>query len=166
MPVVNNTTILALALSEAFDWLDQVIADLTPEQYAWQPAGSANRIDRLHAHTLSAADFWVNMMGLGKPLLWLGVAPKAGLPPNPLQVWTADTIRLEDMQAYAKDLRASALPAIEALDDSALAREMDTRYFGTQNVGYVLRLAALQLAIHTGEISATKGLQGLKGLPV
>jgi hypothetical protein len=163
---VNKSALLALSLDEAFTWLDQVVAGLTPEQYAWQPPGSANRIDRLHAHTLSAADFWVNMMALGKPLLWPEVAQNARLPGNPLKVWTADNVRLDDMHSYAKDLRAAVLPAIQSLDDRALTRELDTRYFGTRDVAYVLRLASIQLALHTGEISATKGLQGLQGLPL
>jgi hypothetical protein len=33
--------------------------------------------------------------------------------------------------------------------------------FGKREAGFVIRLAATQLAIHTGEISAAKGLQGL-----
>jgi hypothetical protein len=162
---MKNSTLLRLQLNEAFDWLDQVIADLTPEQYSWQPEGSANPISKLHAHTLSSADFWMNLMGLGKPLLWLGVAQKTGLPASFIEVWNTDTpIKLSDMREYAKDLREASL-AIEALDDAALERELDTPVFGRRDVGFVLRLAGMQMAIHTGEISAAKGLQGLQGLP-
>jgi hypothetical protein len=67
---MNNATLLALTINDAFHWLEQVVADLTPDQYAWKPEGTANPIDKLHAHTLSALDFWVNMMALGKPMLW------------------------------------------------------------------------------------------------
>jgi hypothetical protein len=162
---VKNSTLLRLQLNEAFDWLDQVIADLTPEQYSWQPEGSANPISKLHAHTLSSADFWMNLMGLGKPLLWMGVAQKTGLPANFIEVWKTDTpIKLSDMQEYAKDLREASL-AIDALDDAALERELTAPVFGRRDVGFVLRLAGMQMAIHTGEISAAKGLQGLQGLP-
>lgn len=163
---MKNATVLALGLGEAFDWLDQVVADLTAEQYAWQPPGNANRIDRLHAHTLSAADFWLNMMGLGRPMLWASVSQKAGLPGNFIEIWqSTEPIRLDDMQAYARDLREAGLTAVEALDDSALARQLHAPRFGRRDVGFVIRLAAAQLCIHTGEISATKGLQGLQGLP-
>ena len=162
---MKNSALLRLQLNEAFDWLDDVVRDLNPEQYSWQPEGSANPISKLHAHTLSSADFWMNLMGLGKPLLWMGVAQKTGLPANFIEVWKTDSpIKLGDMQEYAKDLREASL-AIEALDDAALERELTAPVFGKRDVGFVLRLAGMQMAIHTGEISAAKGLQGLQGLP-
>jgi len=162
---MKNSTMLRLQLNEAFDWLDQVIADLTPEQYSWQPEGSANPISKLHAHTLSSADFWMNLMGLQKPMLWMGVSQKLGLPGNFIEVWKTDApINLSDMQDYANGLREASL-AMDALDDAALERELSAPVFGKRNVGFVLRLAAIQMAIHTGEISAAKGLQGLQGLP-
>lgn len=163
---MKTSSVLALGIGEAFDWLDQVVSDLTPEQYAWQPPGSANRIDKLHAHTLSGLDFWMNLMGLSRPMLWPAVSQKTGLPSNFIEIWQTDQpINLSDMQAYAKDLRESGLPAVEALDDDALARSLQAPVFGKRDVGFVIRLAAAQLSIHTGEISATKGLQGLRGLP-
>ena len=162
---MKNSTMLRLQLNEAFDWLDQVIADLTPEQYSWQPEGTANPISKLHAHTLSSADFWMNLMGLQKPMLWMGVSQKLGLPSNFIEVWKADApINLSDMQDYAKSLR-EASQAIDALDDAALERELTAPVFGKRDVGFVLRLSAMQMAIHTGEISAAKGMQGLQGLP-
>jgi hypothetical protein len=162
---MKNSTMLRLQLNEALDWLDQVIVDLTPEQYSWQPDGTANSISKLHAHTLSSADFWMNLMGLQKPMLWMGVSQKLGLPGNFIEVWKTDApINLSDMQDYTKGLREASL-AIDALDDEALARELTAPVFGKRDVGFVLRLAGMQLAIHTGEISAAKGMQGLQGLP-
>ena len=69
------------------------------------------------------------------------------------------------MQEYSRDLREASL-AVEDLEDSDLEREVYAPIFGKTDVGGVIRLSATQLAIHTGEISAAKGLQGLKGLPV
>ena len=162
---MKNSTMLRMQVGEAFDWLDQVIAGLTPEQYSWQPDGSANPISKLHAHTLSSADFWMNLMGLQKPILWMGVSQRLGLPSNFIEIWKTDApINLSDMQEYAKSLR-EASAGIDALDDAALARELTAPVFGKRDVGFVLRLAAMQLAIHTGEISAAKGMQGLQGLP-
>jgi hypothetical protein len=162
---MKNSTLLRLQLNEAFDWLDQVIGDLSPEQYSWQPEGTANPISKLHAHTLSSADFWMNLMGLQKPMLWMGVSQRLGLPSNFIEVWQTDApINVSDMQDYAKGLREASL-AIDALDDAALERELTAPVFGKRDVGFVLRLSAMQMAIHTGEISAAKGLQGLQGLP-
>jgi len=162
---MKNSMMLRMQVGEAFDWLDQVISDLSPEQYSWQPEGTANPISKLHAHTLSSADFWMNLMGLQKPMLWMGVSQKLGLPGNFIEVWKTDApINLSDMQEYAKSLR-EASAAIDPLDDAALERELTAPVFGRRDVGFVLRLAAMQMAIHTGEISAAKGMQGLQGLP-
>jgi hypothetical protein len=162
---MKNTTMLRLQLNETLDWLDQVVEDLTPEQYAWKPEGSANPISELHAHTLCSADFWMNLMGLQKPMVWMGISDKLGLPSNWIQIWgTTTPINLEDMQDYSRSLR-EASAAIEDLSDEDLAREVPAPMFGKRDASFVLRLASMQLAIHTGEISAAKGLQGLKGLP-
>src|SRR6266542_2736979 len=159
---MKNSAMLRMQLGEALDWLDDVVRDLTPEQYSLKPEGTANAISKLHAHTLSSADFWMNLMGLQKPMLWMGVSQKLGLPSNFIEVWQTEApINLSDMQQYAKDLREASL-AIDALDDAALTREMTAPVFGKRDVGFVLRLAAMQMAIHTGEISAAKGMQGLQ----
>ena len=163
---MKNSTVLRMHISEAFDWLDQVVADLTPEQYAWQPEGSANPISKLHAHTLTSADFWMNLMGLRRPMLWTEVSGKLGLPSNWIELWgTEEPIKLSDMQDYSRRLREEGLPAVEALEDEVLEREITVPVFGERDVGFVFRLAGTQVAIHTGEISAAKGLQGLQGLP-
>ena len=107
----------------------------------------------------------MNLMGLQKPMLWMGVSQKLGLPSNFIEVWNTEApINQGDMQEYAKSLR-EASGAIDELDDAALERELTAPVFGKRNVGFVLRLAAMQMAIHTGEISAAKGMQGLQGLP-
>jgi uncharacterized damage-inducible protein DinB len=163
---MKNATILRMHLEEAFTWLDQVVADLTPEQYTFQPEGTANSIAKLHAHTLTSADFWMNLMALQKPMIWQEESQKLGLPSNMMEVWKTEApINLGDMQAYSQRLRDEGLPAVEALDDAALEREVMAPVFGKRDVGFVIRLAGTQVALHTGEISAAKGLQGLQGLP-
>jgi DinB superfamily len=162
---MKNSKLLALGISDSFDWLDQVVNDLTPEQYAYQPAGSANPISKLHAHTLSSADFWMKMMGLQRPMMWMTFSEKAGLPSNWIEIWKFDgEMKLEAMNEYEKLLRG-CLPDVEALDDAALERKLSAPVFGRRDVAFVLRLSGTQLALHTGEISAAKGLQGLQGLP-
>jgi len=80
-------------------------------------------------------------------------------------VWHGNApINLTDMQDYSQRLR-DASSAVEALEDADLERVVMAPVFGKRDVGFAIRLAGTQLAIHTGEISATKGLQGLQGLP-
>ena len=47
-----------------------------------------------------------------------------------------------------------------------LDSEVDTRFLGTQSVGWMLTFITYHTLIHTGEIAAVKGMQGLKGLPI
>jgi len=163
---MKNSTLLRLQLDEAFTWLDQVMDNLSEDQYTWQPEGTANPISKLHAHTLSSADCWMNLVALRRPMLWTDVSQRCGLPSNWMGIWTTEArISMRDMQEYSRNLRATGLPAVEALEDVDLEREVEAPVLGRRDVGFVIRLAGTQLAIHTGEISAAKGLQGLQGLP-
>lgn len=163
---MNAAAMLSLQLDEAFDLLGQVIGDIEQAQYEWQPPGNANAVSKLHVHTLTSVDVWANAMALRAPVLWPEIAEKTGLPRNALKIWETTTpIPLAEISDYAARLRAVTVPAIAALTDAFLDEPRDLPFFGTRDVAYALRLAALQLATHTGEISATKGLQGLKGLP-
>lgn len=162
---MNNSKLLALGISDSFDWLDQVVTGMTPDQYTYQPSGTTNPIDKLHAHTLASADFWMNLMAMGKPMVWMTFSQKAGLPSNWIEIWKHDgAIQIADMQEYATLLRG-CLADVEALDEAALERQLTAPFFGKRDVSFVLRLSGTQLALHTGEISAAKGLQGLQGLP-
>jgi hypothetical protein len=157
---------LSLQLDEAFDLLEQVIGDITQDQYAWQPPGTANAVSKLHVHTLTSVDVWANAMALRTPVLWPEVAKQTGLPGNALKIWgTESPIDLGAICQYGRSLRSTTVPAIAALTDAVLDEPRDLPFFGKRDVAYALRLAALQLATHTGEISAAKGLQGLTGLP-
>jgi hypothetical protein len=42
---------------------------------------------------------------------------------------------------------------------------LDTRILGVKSVGWVLQFVGMHMSSHAGEISAIKGMQGLKGLP-
>jgi hypothetical protein len=157
---------LSLQLDEAFDLLGQVVGGIEQAQYEWQPPGNANAVSKLHVHTLTSVDVWVNAMALRMPVLWPEIAQKTGLPGNAMKIWeTATPIPLAEISDYAARLRAITVPAVAELTDPILEDPRDLPFFGKRDVAYALRLAALQLATHTGEISATKGLQGLKGLP-
>lgn len=163
---MNASTVLSLSLSEAFDLLKRVVEGMTAEQYAWQPPGTGNAVSKLHAHTLTSADFWMNVMALGADPLWPAVAAETGLPKNAIKIWESELpIERSAMARYADDLCAAPVIAVSKLSEDELRREMDTPFFGRRDVAFVLRLAAQQLSLHTGEISAAKGMQGLQGLP-
>jgi hypothetical protein len=57
---------------------------------------------------------------------------------------------------------------VASLDDEALAKPLDLSMvgLGMQTMGYLLGGLVLNTHLHTGEISAIKGFQGLKGYPI
>ena len=150
----------------ALDFLNTCVQGMDEAQYNWKPAGTCNPICKLHAHALSAVDFFITSTLQGQKTSWPQIASQVGLPTNAREIWQSDaTVSPSAMQEYAKSLRESVISYINTLSDEDLNREIDTRFAGTQTFGWVLQLVGSHTAAHAGEISAVKGMQGLKGLP-
>ncbi len=99
-------------------------------------------------------------------MIWPAFASKHGLPPNPMEIWGhSATISGAAMKEYAEQVQKVTLDYIGTLSDADLDRQVDTQFFGMQNVAYLLQLAAMHAAGHAGDLAAVKGSQGLKGLP-
>lgn len=151
----------------ALDFLATCAKDMDETQYNWKPEGKCNPAAKLHAHALSAADFFVTTMLKGDSTKWPEFAPKTGLPANAMEIWGSDaTVSPDVMNDYANAIKEPILAYIGTLNDEDLDRELDTRFMGTQTVAWVLQLVASHTIEHAGEISAVKGMQGLKGLPM
>jgi hypothetical protein len=81
-------------------------------------------------------------------------------------IWSFDgTIPMAAINAYAKEIEQAALDYVGSLTEADLDREIDTQFFGKKSLGWIIQLVGLHSAGHTGDISAVKGMQGLKGLP-
>ena len=153
-------------VNSALDLVNLTMQDLNDDQYNWQPAGTCNSIAKLHAHALTAADFFVNMVIGGGTPLWAEAAGSTGLPANSLEIWKSDArVPLAAMQAYSTKLRDTIDQTLGRMDDADLDKSYETHMLGKQTGAWVLQLAATHSAGHAGEISAIKGMQGLKGLP-
>ncbi len=154
-------------LGGALDFLAICAKDMDDAQYNHQPEGKCNPVAKLHAHALSGADFFVSTMLAGQPSKWPEVAAKTGLPANAMEIWGSDAkVSLDVMTEYANAIKDPILAYVDSLTDEDLDREIDTRFMGTQTVGWVLQLATSHTLGHAGEISAIKGTMGLKGLPM
>lgn len=163
---MNATAYAKLQLEQAFSLLNGTAQGMTEAQYNFKPEGTANPIGKNHVHSLTAVDFFLNFLAQGKAPLWSGFAASTGLPQNSLEIWKFEgKIPLDAIASYGQDVQKSALDYLATLSDGDLDRELDTRVFGTQNVGFLLQLAGMHTVGHTGDIAALKGLQGLKGLP-
>jgi len=99
-------------------------------------------------------------------MLWPAFAPQHGLPPNPMEIWGHNaSISGAAMKEYAEQIQKATLDYIATLKDDDLDRQVDTQFFGTQPLAFLLQLASMHATGHAGDVAAVKGMQGLKGLP-
>jgi uncharacterized damage-inducible protein DinB len=155
-----------LQIEQALRLLNAVAKDLDDAQYNWSPGGTCNAIAKTHVHALTSLDFFLNGVLQGKPTVWQAFAAEHALPANPLDIWSYDgDVAPAAVAGYGVEVRKSAVDYVDSLSEADLDREVDTRLFGTRAIAYVLQLAAVHTAAHTGEMAAVKGMQGLKGQP-
>jgi DinB superfamily len=164
---MNATSYARLQIEEAFGLMNTCAEGMDESQYNWAPGGTCNSIAKSHVHALTSIDFFVNIVAKGgAPMFWPEHGPKAGLPANPLEIWGfGGSVPLVAMKEYGQAVQKAALDYIGTLTDADLDRVIDTRFFGQQSLAFVIQLIGLHSTGHAGDISAVKGMQGLKGLP-
>jgi hypothetical protein len=155
-----------MQLEAALSLVNTCADGMDEAQYNWDPQGTCNSVAKSHVHALTSADFFINGTIKGGPLLWQSMAASAGLPVNPMEVWAfSGTISLATMKDYAQHLQKAILDYVGTLNEGDLDRVLDTPFFGKKPVAFLLQLSGMHAAGHAGDMSAVKGMQGLKGLP-
>ncbi len=163
---MNGIQYAKLQLEQAFGLFGACASGMDEAQYNWKPGGTANSAAKSHVHALTSADFFVNSVIQGKPLVWSTFAPANGLPANPMEIWNFDgTVPYAKMQEYGQQVQAVVLDYVGTLTDVDLDREIETQFFGKKPIGFILQLASMHAVGHGGDIAAVKGIQGIKGLP-
>jgi hypothetical protein len=147
-------------LGAAFDVLRAVTTDLTQEQAAWRPPGTANTIGSIYSHILTYVDHYVRNYGIeGKP------QPET-VESRPAELWMQDVqADLADLHGCAGQVLSTAQNWLSSLAPKDLERrELTTA--GELNIAQAVELFLIwHINAHCGEISALKGCQGLKGYP-
>ena len=174
---MNTVELIHYSLGFAFDLLEHLVTDLTREQADWQPPGRANPIGALYWHTVSYVDTIAHNWGMRQPPLrhsagWqekVVVASPPVDPEDPMGDLRAIRVGLRvDLPALHDYARATAqvlLDWVASLTLEDLERTIDTP-IGELNLGQILELFIIShINSHSGEISALKGCQGLKGYP-
>ncbi len=147
----------------------------TQEQAQWLPEGDANSIAATYAHLILSEDVSIGRwLKEGEPLSETEFAGKTGIssmPPNGegARNWGewAKTVRV-DLDAAAKYYQAVAAATdayVSGLSAADLDRELPTTS-EYNTLSKFLGLGATHTAMHAGEISACKGMQGLRGYAV
>ena len=153
-------------LERTFSLFNNIADGMTPEQYNWHPAGTANSIARSHVHAMTSVDFFISGTLAGAEMGWKTFAAANGLPANPMEIWSfTGQVPLAAMKAYSQGVQKAAIDYVASLKDADLDREVETSFFGKQTAAFMIGLAGIHAMGHAGDMSAVKGLQGLKGLP-
>jgi hypothetical protein len=151
---------------------DGVMQETTEEQINWIPQGTANSIGVTLVHMTNTLDNAFHKILQNKPSLWesAGWGEKLGLSGPPGRVHGWDEIKskhlvLEPVLAYATNVFTQVDECLTGLPPVELDR-LVTVYGNERPVAEMIIMQFSHALIHTGEIAALKGLQGVKGLPV
>jgi hypothetical protein len=163
-------------IQKQYTWVkkqfDGVMQDTTEEQINWTPPGTANSIGVTLLHVAGTLDNAFQGTLQGKPSVWdSGVwGKKLGLSGLPGRVHGWDEAKSSHLASgplmeYVNSVFNQVNTCVSGLTPPELDRVV-TLYGADRPVSDLLIMQASHALMHTGEIAALKGMQGVKGLPV
>ena len=164
-------------LKDAHQVADGTIDGVTDEVASFMPQGKANPISGLFAHVLMSEDFFIHgLLQKKEPLFatsWKNKTGASEVQPTEWETaypkWLKEVkVEMAQMKEYAKAVYKASEDYVDSLSDEDLERKVDMSLFGMgeRPLGSVLGgLIIGHSRDITGEISAIKGIQGLKGYP-
>ena len=149
---------------------DAALESLTDEQLMVIPAGTVSPIGVIWLHMIYSEDSFIAIL-MQKPTLWesggwkesfnLEKAPDFG------EDWTIfrdSGLSVDLLKSYTEAVRAETDACLESTTSATLDERI--KFFTESDPkADVWVLLSQHGLLHTGEIAALKGLQGLKGLP-
>lgn len=174
-----GAAVLAAATKQAHWLINATLGDVTPEVANRPAPGLANPIGTAYAHVVFSEDGVVNGLLQGQaPLAATAYAGKTGVDrPMPMpgmvegdmEDWLHNTqVNLDDLRAYSAAVFASTEAFIAGVDAATLDRKIDMSFVGLGDMAFsdVFTLLVVQHCDNfSGEISAMKGVFGMKGYP-
>jgi hypothetical protein len=159
------------------DALEGTLADVTPAQATWDPPGQAFSIAANYAHVLGTEDLVIQRLLRGADLLatstWAGRTGVSELPAfgpgGDLKTWSRQAkVDLPALQRYGQAVYAATDAYLAAAGPEALTRPIDLSKLGLgeKPATFLLNALVANAAMHCGEISCLKGIQGQKGYPM
>jgi len=175
----SGAAVLASATRQAHWLINATLGDVTQEEANRPAPGLANPIGTAYAHVVFAEDGVVNGLLQGQaPLLATAYAGKTGVDrPMPMpggvegsmEEWLHNTaVNLDDLRAYSAAVFAATEAFIAGVDEATLDRKIDMSFVGLGEMAFsdVFTLLVVQHCDNfSGEISAMKGVFGMKGYP-
>lgn len=154
-------------LEATLDGVDDALANQVPEK-------TVGTIGAQYVHILTSEDAIINgLLKGGAPLFASTFAGRIGAPQAPqLFTWgewgRTTQVNLAEARAYAQAVYASVYAYLAGQTAATLGEIVDLTQAGLGQMprAVVLEIALRQPYVHAGEISALKGLNGLKGYPI
>lgn len=170
---MDAVTLLKSQIAFAHQWFDATVGDLETGDLHWSDPDGIMPVSAQVAHTLMAEDFILNgIVRQQQPLMMTSWAGKVGVSePPPMGDWGdwARTVRVDlaQLRAYGAAVHAQTDEYLASLSDSDLDREMDS---APLSMGIVPQATLLSVLVahpfmHSGEVSAIKGMLGKRGYP-
>ena len=168
---MNSIDLLRATFRNAHETLEGTMADVTPAQAHWLPAGAALPIGALYAHTIQGEDAILSTVLLKtQPLFaskWQGRTGLSELEPqaSPWDSWARSVhVNLGNLREYAAAVYAQTDEYLATLSPESL--DVEVQFAGTRTLGDALGcIMVAHINNHCGEISCLKGLLGAKGYP-
>jgi hypothetical protein len=153
--------------------VETAMQDLTDDVVNWHAGGTTNTIAQILAHLVSGQDLLVNeklRVGGGTTLHESGWSQKTGIPLERPLIWQqrdAWRLNLPAFDEFRLAVGASALALLDSMSEADLDRQASWIRGPERPVGMLWQVIYINHGLgHCGEISAIKGMQGLKGLPI
>lgn len=173
---MNAVQLLREQLQSAHVTLEATMADVTNKTAHFRAMGEAIPVGAAYAHTILSEDMVVSMMLANKKPI-AGDNSKTGVskPMPSMKEWDKHAdwyktvkIDLPKLRTFAKKVYKATDVYLATLKEKDLDKKMDLSGMGMgkQNLAWLIsNFVILHIANLTGEISAAKGIQGLKGYP-
>lgn len=171
---MNSINLLRLQFQNAHETLEATMQDVTAEVAHVRELGKALPVGAAYVHAVCSEDVLLSKFILQKDPI-MKDASSIGLSEfmpdfsnwDRHAIWAQNvTVDLTKFRTYAREVYAATDVYVSTLKDEDLDKDLDMGQFGKHKLGFVLSaFFLLHLANLTGEISAAKGLQGLKGYP-
>ncbi len=170
---MEATNVLLGSLGWSHNILEMTVGDLTDEQAHASTGGHTHPIAANYGHTIVGEDFLMSMIDGSTPLAMGDWAGRSGMSEMPTmdgqwQEW-ANRVKVDLPKAreYAQAVYNKSMGIVSALSADDLDRSLDLSMIGMgeQTVTVLINVVAGHALMHSGEISASKGMQGLQGYP-
>lgn len=173
---MNSIQLLRDQLKSAHDTQEATVGDLSEESAHFNPLGDAIPAGAAYVHSVLSEDMVLSSMLMQKTPISEGViSEEMGLSQKMPGFNTWDKhkdwyksvkVDLPKFKEFAKKVYAQTNKYLESLKEEDLDQEIERPVIGKQTLAFfITNFLILHIANLTGEISAAKGLQGLKGYP-